>query len=344
MSRLQIQSPLEWRGPEMARRVDWVHHLGPADAAEIEQALRSARSQGLDIAEVTRDNFPLPRFEKLAGRILDALETGPGMFLLRGLPVRTLPLEDMRMVYWALGKHLGTAVCQSPKGDVLGDVRDMNVDNTHTGRGYQTRRGQPFHTDACDVVGLLVLHTAKSGGLSNIASSVAVHNEIARARPDLLEVLYRPFYMYYPDWGDEYWQQASFSVHKGHFSCKCVTLWTTLAQKKFPDLPRLTPQQIEAIKLLQEIPTREEFCFSMMFQPGDLQLLNNHTTMHARTGFEDHEDESQKRHLLRLWLSVPNSRPLAPDMAIFFGDARAGSVRGGFRSRTGRIVFESLVE
>ncbi|MSQ51206.1 MAG: TauD/TfdA family dioxygenase [Betaproteobacteria bacterium] len=344
MARDAIESAADWQGEAMGRRTDWIHHLAPAEIAELESALELARATGIGIGGISRENFPLPRLSQLIARALDALENGPGMFLIRGLPVDRLPPESMRMIYWGLGRHLGTAVCQSPKGDVLGDVRDVNVNNDKVGRGYQSRKGQPFHTDSCDVVGLLVLHTAKTGGLSTIVSSVALHNEILRTRPDLLEILYQPFHMYYPDWGERWWQQPAFSVHQGKFACKAVSLWVRLAQEHFPELPRLAPEQQEAIDLFQEIPKRPGFHLAMMFQPGDLQLLNNHVTLHGRTGFEDFEEPDRKRHLLRLWLSVPNSRELAPDMARFFGDPRPGSVRGGFQSKTGKIVYESLVE
>ena len=108
---------------------------------------------------------------------------------------RPTPRTSLRFIYWGLGKHLGTAVSQSRDGDLLGDVRDIGVDiYSPKGRGYRSKQKLSCHTDTCDVVGLMVLRTAMSGGLSVLASSVAIHNEIARTRPDLLEVLYQPFW------------------------------------------------------------------------------------------------------------------------------------------------------
>jgi hypothetical protein len=80
---------------------------------------------------------------------------------------------------------------------------------------------------------------------------------------------------------------------------------------------------------------------SMMFEPGDIQFVNNHICVHGRTAFEDFTDESRKRHLLRLWLSVPNSRPLDPAMAPSYGDVRAGAVRGGIGAEAGKRVYQS---
>ncbi len=340
-----IESPADWRSSEIEARSDWIHQLGAEEVGEIEAALAGVKRKGIGIAEVRRETFPLRLFPKLVRQAHQRLENGPGMFLLRGLPVEKHSVEDMRLVYWALGQYLGTAVTQSSKGDVLGDVRDMSVFNDGRGRGYQSRRKLEFHTDSCDVVGLLVIRTAKNGGLSKIASSVAIHNEFARTRPDLLEPLYGTFAGYSPGERDGgYWTQPVFSTQEGHFSCKTGYVYFRLAAEKFPDeVPSLTPQQIEALEFFQDIANRPEMHFSMMFQPGDLQLLNNHVMLHARTDFEDYEEIDRKRHLLRLWLAVPNSRPLSPLMASVYRDVRPGALRGGYPSASGRIVFHSNV-
>jgi hypothetical protein len=339
-----IDSPADWRGPDISRRKDWIHPLDAEEVREIEQAVASAHRRGLDIAQIDRENFPLPRFTRLAERALEELENGTGMFLIRGIPVERWSVEDARLAYWGMGRHLGTAVTQSRKGDVLGDVRDLDVNNDRLGRGYQSHQKLSFHTDSCDVVGLLVRRTAKSGGLSKIASSVAMHNQMLRERPDLVEVMYRPFTLFSPDWDEKPWTQPFFSVHQGKFCCKSGKLYIALAQRRFPDLPRLTREQEQALELFDEIPARPDFHFTMMFQPGDLQLLNNHMMLHARTDFEDYDEPDRKRHLFRLWLSVPNSRALSPLMEPFYRDVRPGAVRGGYPGRSGKIVFESLVE
>jgi alpha-ketoglutarate-dependent taurine dioxygenase len=40
----------------------------------------------------------------------------------------------------------------------------------------------------------------------------------------------------------------------------------------------------------------------MQLEPGDVQLVSNHSVVHARTAYVD--DPSSPRHLLRLWLSL----------------------------------------
>jgi hypothetical protein len=96
-------------------------------------------------------------------------------------------------------------------------------------------------------------------------------------------------------------------------------------------VPRLTALQTEALDLLDQLMPSPLLCYSMELERGDLQLLNSYVTLHSRTPFEDFEQADDKRHLLRLWLSIPASQPLPAAFEEYFGDVHAGSVRGGVR-------------
>jgi len=341
-----IESPANWKSYELTPRTDWVHQLGDDEVAEIDAALRDVRAEEIGLAELRKEDFPLAKFPALAERVRSALEDGPGIFMIRGVPVERYSMEDLRMIYWGLGKYLGTARSQSAEGDYLGDVRDLKIPpDSPRFRGYQTSGGGTFHCDTCDVAALFVIRPAMEGGVSMVCSSVAIHNEIQRTRPDLLEVLYQPFWWSMLEQQREgepkVYQQPVFSRHEGHFSCRYIRPHIKQAQR-YPEVPRLMPQQIEALDLLDELYTRPEFELITNFQPGDIQFCNNHVVMHARTAFKDWPDPERHRHLLRLWLSVPNSRPLSPSMAHIYKDQRGGAVRGGFEPRVpGTMVFET---
>lgn len=329
----------------MLERSDWLHTFTSREIDEIDRALQQVRSRGITIERISRETFPLDSFARLVARAQSQLEDGPGLFVIRGFPSERYSAADLRLIYWGLGKYLGTAVTQSAEGDVLGDVRDLKVDlSGPKGRGYKTNAELEYHTDSCDVVCLFVLRTAKSGGRSMIASSVAIHNAIARTRPDLLEVLYQPFtwslQSQHSDGAAPYYQQPIFTMHEGKFACRYIRTHIRSAQR-FPEVPRLTDAQNEAIALLDALAADPAVHFSMMFDPGDLQILNNHVTLHARTEFEDHDEPDRKRHLLRMWLSMPNTRALSPALGTIYKDRRPGVVRGGFPSRTGQIVYET---
>jgi hypothetical protein len=340
-----INSPADWRGAEMAVRKDWIYYLNSDEISEIDSAFQQTMKNEIEFSKMTKENFPLPRFSEIAAHGRDVLENGPGLFHIRGFPSLNYTAKDLRRIYWGLGKHIGTAVCQSSDGDVLGDVRNINVDiNGPKGRGYKTNQKLSFHSDSCDVAALFVLRVARSGGLSMLASSVAIRNEIARTRPDLLEALYTPY-----QWslqGQEkpgqmpYYPQPIYSEHQGNFSSRLVRAHIDNAQK-IPGAPRLSSTQIEAIDLVRDLAESEEFNFKFMFEPGDIQLLNNHVTLHSRTEFVDFEEPEHKRHLLRMWLSVPNSRSLSKLMSPIFKNQIGGTVRGGFPALTEEHIYET---
>lgn len=340
-----LTGPADWRPADVQSDLSWVHHYTDAELAEIEAALRTAQGRGATIATLRQQDFPLPRLSEVFAAGRERLENGVGMQLYRGLDVQRFTKDELRLIYWGFGLHLGTAVSQSMHGDVLGDVRNQNTDiHGPQGRGYTTNKKLNCHTDSCDVVGLFVMRTAKAGGESRIASSVAIHNEMLRTRPDLLETMYQPFAWSWqgqePSGAAPWYPQPIFTRWRGKFSCRYVRTHIISAQR-YEDAPRLTLQQQEAMEYFDSLSSSPAFSYSMMFQPGDMQLLNNHLTLHARSEFEDYEEPDRKRHLLRMWLSVPNSRELDPQLGFIYRNLAGGTVRGGFPSRTGRLQYET---
>lgn len=346
MTDLAIHDPAEWRGPELQRRDDWIHRFTPAELAEIEAALQHAKAQGHTFDTLTPEAFPLPTVARRLQILRDELENGTGLYVLRGLPTAERPRDDVRLIFWGLGLHIGTPVCQTYSGEYLGDVRQFGE---QTGRLYNTNIAGGFHGDTADVVALCVVRTAKSGGRSLIASTVAIHNELARTRPDLLETLYQPF-TWLSTTPDEYlggrsrtFQQPMFSRVGDKFSSLWLPVLVRRAQG-MPGVPPMTPLQQEALDAVDAMANSPEFMLDMMFEPGDLQFVNNHVLVHGRTAFEDYDEPDRKRHLLRLWLSMANSRPLDPAMARTWGNTAAGAIRGGIGTEAGRRVYQSFAE
>lgn len=343
--RTPIHEPCNWRAADVAADTSWIHRFSASELAEIDAALRHAQARGKTLETLTAGDFPLPAVGQEFARGRERLENGIGMQLYRGIDVARYTKDELRLMYWAFGLHLGTPVSQSMHGDVLGDVRNQNTNlDGPQGRGYTTNRQLGCHTDSCDVVGLFVLRTAKAGGASKLASSVAVHNEMLRLRPDLLELMYQPFWWSWqgqePAGAPPYYPQPVFTRWRGKFACRYVRTHINSAQR-YDEVPRLSPQQLEALDLFGALSVDAEFSYSMMFEPGDMQLLNNHVTLHARSEFEDYDEPDRKRHLLRMWLSVPNSRELDPQLGYIYRNLQGGTVRGGFPSRTGKLMHET---
>ena len=340
-----INGPADWRGPDIEKRTDWIHNFSPSEIREIMDASAHAKAKGATLPTLTREEFPLPTVSQRLAEAREVLENGPGLYQFRGINIEGHSKDDLRLIYWGIGKHMGTAVSQSKDGDLLGDVRDVGLKtDSPGGRGYKSNSRLSFHTDSCDVVGLFVMRVAKAGGRSLLASSLAIHNEIARTRPDLLEVLYQPF-----EWSwqlqeapgqSPHYSQPLFANKDGKFSCRYIRGHIKNGHS-FPGVPALTPKQVEALDYFDALAWSDRFHFSFMFKPGDLQFVNNHVMLHSRTEFTDWPEPDRRRHLLRMWMSVPNSRPLSEAMKTIYGDGKPGAVRGGFPTRTGKYIYES---
>ncbi|PHN07235.1 TauD/TfdA family dioxygenase [Flavilitoribacter nigricans] len=325
--------PTTWSGPDMAaRRQEWIWRLSPAEIGELEAAAEAVLDSGADLTSIRAADFVLP---ELAPRLLELrleLINGRGFALLRGLPVADYSYEKTAAIFYGLGTHLGNTRAQNAQGDILGHVRNLGMDSRDPNvRIYQTKERQTFHTDSCDVVGLLCLQPALSGGRSLLVSADTVFNEIRDRRPDLLKLLLEPIATdrrgEVPAGMLPYLLIPVFSYYEGRITPFYQRQYIDSAQR-FPDAPRLTDRHVEALDLFDAYCNDPALHFSMMLEKGDMQFVYNHAMLHDRTGFEDAAEPEKRRHLLRLWLSTPGDRPLPPEFATRYGSVEIGN-RGG---------------
>jgi alpha-ketoglutarate-dependent taurine dioxygenase len=320
-----------WVGEELFARPDWLTTLDDAARRELDAALRASEAKALE--EIGPNDFPLPTLGSRLRAIQESLEHGSGAALIRGVPVERYGEEQARRAFWGLASHLGAPVSQSDEGERLFSVRDAGfADDDPRSRGPMTRKGLTFHSDRCDVIAFLCLQSAKRGGENEVVSTPALYNALRAERPDLLAVLMRP-YLYQRhnvDRGNQrpHYEQPIFSFCEGRFASFLMQVLIERAYAR-PDAPKMTPSQREALDHLQR--RAGELSARFRQEPGDLVLLNNLVTLHRRNEFEDHPEPERKRHILRLWLSTPTSRPLVPAFAPTFGATRPGALRGGMR-------------
>ena len=312
----KVVHPPDWTGADMLESGDYIYQLSKAETADIDRVIRGVEAEGLDIMDITRENFPLPVFGPRLARIREDLVYGRGIVLIRGFPVANYNRAQAAAAYFGIGCYLGRAVSQNAKGHVLGHVKkltdiDYNVDPSE--RGYRTNVNQRFHADSCDMVGLMCLQTPQSGGLSSIASTVCVYNTMLERRPDLARVLGEPFYFdrrgEIPEGKDPWYTLPIFNFHQGHFSTRYGRQYIDSTQR-FDEVPRYTAEQVEALNYLDALLA--ELHMNMTFERGDIQFLLNHVTVHGRTAFEDWPEPERKRHLFRLWLNLDGERPTPP--------------------------------
>ncbi|MEQ8369844.1 MAG: TauD/TfdA family dioxygenase [Alphaproteobacteria bacterium] len=357
-----VEGPSAWSGADMARRDHWKRRLTPPQIAELDAALAAVEARGLGLLDIRREDFPLPALRPLLDEIGEELESGCGVIRLSGLPVERWSEDQAWIVFWGLSRHLGLPVHQNPVGRLIGWVRDESASgasyvgqrNTLASDGGGTLTNQArvsssgplrFHTDLCDVVGLLCLRPAAEGGASRIASSQAIFNAMLRQRPDLAAVLSEPLPFCRPEGhadadGNRIYYQPVWGLADGRFASAYSPVRVEMAQDA-PGVPRLTALQKEALQMLHRL--QDEMSFAMDFAAGDIQFLNSHVTYHGRTAFRD-DPAAGGRLLYRLWLATPDrSRPLPPGFAVEWGETAAGALRGGIRRRHLPADLASLV-
>lgn len=327
-----ITGPSAWRGEDLAASSAWIHTFTPSELSELHRALARVHARALTLPEIGRDDFPLPtlgpRLEALRGELLH----GRGFVLLRGVPMERYALEDAATIYWGIGAWFGRPRSQNARGHLLGHVRDVGGDLADPNvRTYQTTKRQYYHTDSVDLVGLLCVRKARAGGLSSLVSSVTAYNEMRARRPDLLPVMFEPFHVdrrgEVPPGLAPWFALPIFNWFEGMLTTIYVRRYIESAQR-FPEVPRLTARQLEALDVFDAILEDPRLHLRMAFEPGDIQLVHNHQVLHDRTEFEDWPDPSRRRHLLRLWLCPPDGRPLPPAFAARYGSVTIGD-RGG---------------
>jgi hypothetical protein len=309
----KVIDPADWSDEELGPVDGWSYFISDKDADELVAAVEAFRRRRLPLVDVDRDNFSLGAFANILRDVRQELIGGRGIVMLKNFPIDRLDREGNAIAYLGLGSYIGSKMMQNLHGHVLGHVKDLGGDYTK-GRGYDTNAELRFHTDGCDYVGLLCLQTSKSGGASRVASSVRVYNTILERRPDLCKLLCED---YYRDNNNEmsegeknFFPQPIFSFAQGYFSA--VGAGATLERaQKLPEVPKWTSAQREALDLYRAVA--EEVAVDIDFVPGDIQFLSNYVALHTRRAFEDWPEPHRKRHLLRLWLSDPNGRPIPKD-------------------------------
>lgn len=306
--RTPIAAGAVWDGSTVGAPGTWTEVLDERARVEIVDAARIAVASGLTAASVTADAFAPRALVERTRQWSTDLRDGRGFVLVRGFPVEDLAADEVELAYMGTGLHLGTPVGQDAAGTTLGHVIDERVVRTGPEvRLYRTNQRQDFHTDGADVIGLLCLQRATAGGESRIVSAAAVHNELLRRNPALVDTLYAP--MPWDRNGEEppgeppYYELPVLSDVNGRPRFFYIG-WYIRDSQRHETAPRLTDAHLAAMAEIESIANDPAFHVEMDFQPGDIQWLNNSVILHSREAYEDDPEPSRRRHLLRLWLAA----------------------------------------
>jgi hypothetical protein len=294
-----IDHPGAWTQRSLGGREGLVRVLAPRHLDEIDGILAATRH--LKPQQVTRAQFDGPALTPLFAELRKELLDGRGAVILRGVTPERYDEDAFERIFWGVGLHLGHAVQQSDLGDRIGHVR--HEPGLTKVRGYRSTRELKMHTDVQELVGLMAVERAESGGISQLVSSLAIHNAIQRERPELMPTLYAGS----PRWVYEKVHVSAYAVPifcnvDGRVSCSFFGVEDS-AEKVGKTLPAELEAAIDYFKVVAE---REDMCLSFMLEPGEMMLWNNFTCLHARTEFKNSAE--RQRHLLRLWMDVPDGR------------------------------------
>ena len=282
-----------WTVAELGELEDYVEPLSAAELEALEPgALEPSCAAGL------------PSLGPRIAAIRRILVEGRGFVLLRGLPVQRWSSAQTEGFMRAFGDALGIPGAQDDDGALVGHVRDEGGHAPGTVRQYRTNEHIMPHCDAADAVGLLCLRAAKRGGRSRLASSAAIFDHMLVEQPELARTLFEPLAVdSRGSGGVDSFVVPPCAHHEGRLRTFFHAEYMLSAQR-YPGVRPLSSSQRAAVERFTQLAISEDYSLSMELLPGDLQLVNNHSIVHARDAFEDHELLGARRHLLRLWLSL----------------------------------------
>jgi hypothetical protein len=312
----KLIDPGAWTNTSLASDKRWIHHLTPQWLQEIDRTIIDLRKREVTLNTLLRDDIDCPELVGFMHTFIKADVGERGIGLIRGLPRERYSDQELEILFWGLGLHLGTGVSQNAEGDQLGHVRSKALDyDALNVRGYQTSHALEFHCDPSDVVGLLCLNQALSGGESAIVSGLSVYNAVVAEHPEYLPLLERGFV--YDRRGEEAYYQRPvsdpvpvFAHVNGQISIRYVRKSIETGMAKLGRA--FSAEESVLLDYLDEVTQRPELVVTMRLSPGDMQFVNNYSVLHSRTSYEDHPEPSRRRHLLRLWLKIDGLRQLDP--------------------------------
>lgn len=320
-----VVGPQVWTAAQLQADPSWIYTLDATQRAECLAALERTHVRGLAIEEIEPEDFPLMTLGPVLDGIIDQIEGGRGVTLLRGAPIEGLSMPDIERLFRGLASHMGYPEPQDASGKRLHHVRAAHVFADETSataafrggrlRGYQTNVELDFHGDGSDALFFLCVQDAMSGGLSRVVSVGQAFNTLLATEPELAMVLQQEFqFDARGELGpDRPFQSAPILTdHAGRLNILYKRGYIELAQR-LDGVPPLSPLQRRALDALDSALNDPAYVHTFRMQPGDIQIASNHAVLHARTTFEEWPEPDRKRHMLRIWSTLRrNRRPVPP--------------------------------
>ena len=299
-----------WRASSVDDTTSWYYPLSEDCLSSFKHTIRDVQHQSRPITQIAHLEALSNGCGECLQPVLHALNSGRGFAIVERLPVEQINIEEALSMYWLIGQFLGTPMEQNIEGTLLYDVRDTGQNVARGARFSVTNAESSFHNDNSfgellpDLVGLLCLHTAKSGGQSQLISGYTLHNELLEYHPDILKTLYQLFC---------FDRRGQFKAEESPTSQFPIFQWSVdelIVRYLYYYIQvgheragmTLTAAQREALEVVEALLRQPDFRVEFNLQPGQMLFTNNRWILHNRTAFEDYPDPEQRRHYVRLWL------------------------------------------
>ena len=300
-----------WRAQTIDPTTGWYYSLSEDCLRVLDRFVERAEADVASTVKLAVDGDDLTACEECLGPVRDALLSGRGFAIVQRLPVETASQRRLTALYWALGHLLGTPQVQDKHGTLLFDVTDTGQDVKQGARFSVTNAESGYHTDCAfnpgipEVVGLLCLKTAKSGGRSQLVSAYSVHDELAACFPDELETLYRPFHFdrrgQHRDDEPPTLPFAVFAAPESRLCTRYMRYYIDVGQERIGQ--PLSDAQTHALGAMEATIHEAGMNIEFDLRPGQMLFTNNRWILHNRTAFEDYDEPECRRHYVRLWLN-----------------------------------------
>lgn len=342
VNRQPIVGRSAWRPSDLPSKDTYSVMLSAAHIAAFDQALSANRAAGRVMEDITPADFALDSIADDVAAWRDDVLHGRGFIVLQGFPLERYSQEEIETIYWGLGTHFGRAVSQSNLGDFMGHVIDVGGKDRRE-RAYRNSSELTLHTDRADILGMLCLQKAMTGGVSGYASSHTIYNTILATRPELLESLFEGFN--YHRRGEQLPGEAAVTPDKVPVLSEWEDELSVVFLRNYIEMSaqelghELTEIELEALDYFEAVADCDDVKLTFTLEPGEAVFFNNCVLLHNRTSFEDDPDPARQRHLLRLWLMLDGVRPLAPAVHAYKGTAGIQSREDGSTYYTGEATL-----
>ncbi len=303
-----ITGSLAWKSNQVSQ-TDWLIPIPDAVHEEVEQVIRVLTNNPVDTQALWLSDYAMPQSDALMARVKNVLDSGVGFAVLDKLDVDAYSKHALTQIYWLFSSRIARPVAQAFDGRLLYDVRDTGKKTDVRVRGDLTNQELSWHSDygfnfAPPYLGLLVLRTAKEGGISKAGSMLTAHNELRIRDKALLKRLYEPFY--WNRQGEHPKGEHITHFHPmfqydgkrvtGRYNRSLIPVGYELEGKNLDSKGR------DAIDAMSYILSEPENHTTLTLEAGQLQFVNNYTMAHLRTNYVDHDEPENKRHLIRIFL------------------------------------------